>query len=28
LSARLFKELQAIQYGHQKDPFDWVVRVA
>ena len=28
LSARLFKELQAIQYGHQKDPFDWVVSVA
>ena len=27
LSARLFKELQAIQYGHQKDPFNWVVRV-
>jgi branched-chain amino acid aminotransferase len=27
LSVRLFDELQAIQNGHQKDPFDWVVRV-
>lgn len=27
LSARLYSELQAIQRGHQKDPFKWVVRV-
>lgn len=27
LSARLFKELQAIQNGYQEDPFKWVVRV-
>jgi len=27
LSARLFNELQAIQNGHQDDPFNWVVRV-
>ena len=28
LSKRLFDELQAIQKGHQEDPFKWVVRVA
>jgi branched-chain amino acid aminotransferase len=28
LSARLYKELQAIQNGYQDDPFNWVVRVA
>jgi len=27
LSARLFRELQAIQNGYQDDPFNWVVRV-
>ncbi|MGB3212128.1 MAG: branched-chain amino acid aminotransferase [Desulforhopalus sp.] len=27
LSTRLFHELQAIQSGHQDDPFKWVVRV-
>jgi branched-chain amino acid aminotransferase len=27
LSAKLYTELQAIQNGHQKDPFKWVVRV-
>lgn len=27
LSARLYKELQAIQNGEQEDPFKWVVRV-
>ncbi|MGW8195782.1 MAG: aminotransferase class IV, partial [Desulforhopalus sp.] len=27
LSARLFTELQAIQNGHQPDPFSWVERV-
>jgi branched-chain amino acid aminotransferase len=27
LATRLYKELQAIQYGHQEDPFKWVVRV-
>ncbi len=27
LSARLFKELQAIQHGYQEDPFNWLVRV-
>ena len=27
LSARLFKELQAIQHGQQEDPYKWVVRV-
>ncbi len=27
LSARLFRELQAIQKGYQDDPFNWIVRV-
>jgi branched-chain amino acid aminotransferase len=27
LSARLSRELQAIQNGYQADPFNWVVRV-
>lgn len=27
VSARLYKELQAIQKGYQNDPFKWVVRV-
>ena len=27
IAAKLFTELQAIQYGHQDDPFKWVVRV-
>ena len=27
LSARLFKELQAIQYGHTEDSFGWTVKV-
>jgi branched-chain amino acid aminotransferase len=27
LSARLYTELQAIQYGHRNDPFKWVVRM-
>ncbi len=28
LSAKLFKELQAIQYGHKADPYKWRVRVS
>ncbi len=27
LSARLFDELQGIQYGRKEDPFQWVVRI-
>jgi len=27
LSIRLFKDLQAIQYGHKDDPHNWRVRV-
>ncbi len=28
LSAKFFKELQAIQYGHKEDPYKWTVRVS
>jgi branched-chain amino acid aminotransferase len=28
LSIRLYEELQAIQYGHRKDPFSWRVKVS
>ena len=27
LSIRLYEELQAIQYGHRKDQFNWRVKV-
>jgi len=27
LTLKLYNELTAIQYGHKKDPYDWVVRL-
>lgn len=27
LAARLFNELQGLQYGHREDPFNWLVRI-